>query len=184
VNRVIPTALCVGIVLITFLSLRAGFQAIFPVERSSQAPKIDNSVVALADGSVMIARPGTISRNVIDWFNDKSAPPRQFDIGPQPFVPNSDLPEPEAKVRLARLATELKAYPAVNAEIIVCSAANASARRLAASRAYRLKQELAAKQIETDRISAETCLARAAQGAAPPAPEQDEQVVRIALSRD
>jgi hypothetical protein len=181
VNRVVPTALCVGVALITFLSMRACFQATFPVERSSQMAKVGNDVVALADGSVMVAKPGTISRDVIDWFNDKSAGPRQFDIGPQPFGPNSDLPEPEAEVRLARFATELKANPDVNARIIVCGSDNAEDRRLAASRAYRLKEELAAKQIEASRISAETCLARG--GAASPPTEQDQQVIRIALGR-
>jgi outer membrane protein OmpA-like peptidoglycan-associated protein len=144
-------------------------------------PMIDNSVVALSDGSVMVARPGTISRDVIDWFNSRSAGPKQFDIGRQPFVPNSDLPQPEAEVRLARFATELKANPEVNAKIFVCSSGDDAANReLAAGRARRLKKELVAKRIDDSRISIASCVARAAAGRES---ERDGQIVGIALSR-
>jgi len=181
-TRMNLVTLCAGVALIEFLSLRACFQAAMPAEGDVQVPKIDNSVVATADGLVMIAKPGTISRDVIDWFNDRSAGPRQFDIGRQPFVPNSDRPAPEAEVRLARFATELKANPDVNARIIVCSTThNGADRQLAASRAHRMKEELAAKLIDASRISTEPCRASATSGRAPS--EQDAQAIRIALSR-
>jgi outer membrane protein OmpA-like peptidoglycan-associated protein len=182
-NRMNLVALIAGVALIEFLSLRACFQAVFPAEGSSHLPKIDNSVVATSDGSVMVAQPGTVSRDVIDWLNDKSAGPRKFDIGRQPFVPNSDDPAPEAEVRLARFARELKANPDVNARILVCSSARDGAdQQLAASRAQRLKEELAEKLIDASRISTEPCRTSTTPGSAPSA-EQDGQVISIALFR-
>jgi hypothetical protein len=181
INRMNVVALIVGVALIEFLILRACFLAVFPGEGSSPMPKTDNTIVATSDGSVMIAQPGTVSREVIDWLNDASAGPKQFDIGRQPFLPNSDLPAPEAEVRLARFATELKANPDVNARIIVCSSdGNGADQQLVASRANRLKEALAAMLIDASRISTETCRAGATPG--PTTSERDGQVIRIALS--
>lgn len=182
-TRMNLVALCAGVALVEFLSLRACFQTAFPGEGSSPMPKIDNSVVATSDGSVMIAQPGTVSRDVIDWMNDESAGSRQFDIGRQPFAPNSEIPAPEAEVRLARFATELKANPDVNARIIVCSSAgNGADQRLAARRAHRVKEELAARLIDASRVSTEPCRTSAGPAGAPSA-EQDGQAISIALSR-
>ena len=182
VNRQILLAVSAAVTIAVFLSLRACFQSIFPREKP-QVPKIDNSIVALGDGSVMVAKPGTISRNVIDWFNDKAARPKQFDIGPQPFIPNSDRPAPESEVRLGRFVTELRGNPDVNVRIIVCGPGGSSAdRQLAAARALHLKEVLVAKQIDASRISAETCNA-SIRGNAPQASKQEGQTVGIALSR-
>ena len=181
-NRQILLAVSAAVTIAVFLSLRACFQSIFPTEEP-QVPRIDSSVVALRDGSVMVAKPGTISRDVIDWFNDKAASPEQFDIGPQLFIPNSDRPAPEAEVRLGRFVTELKANVDVNARIIVCGSGGSSAdRQLAAARALRLKKELVARQIEASRISTESCNASIG-GNAPQASKREGQTVGIALSR-
>lgn len=167
-----------------FLALRACFQAVVPRTGSVEVvPKFDNSIVALADGSVMVAKPGTISRDVINWFNDKSAGPTQFDIGSQPFVAKSDVPAPETEVRLARFATELNANLDVNAEIMVCgSTASASDRQLAAGRAQRLENELEGMEVDSSRISIGRCGAKAAE-AAPSASDQDGQTISIILAR-
>ena len=183
VNRRVLVAVCAVLTIAVFLSLRACFQAAFLVEPPTQPGGVDNSVVALSDGSVMIAKPGTIARDVIDWFNDPTAGPRRFDIGRQPFFPKSDRPEPEAEVRLARFATELRANPDVNATIFVCGSGRSVAdRQLALKRADRLEKEFKAQQIGTDRVSAETCIAKNPGGTGT-ASEEDGQLISIALSR-
>ena len=174
----------VGVVAIQFLGLRAFFLAVRPDDKTIQVRPIDNSVVALADGSVMLARPGTISRDVIDWFNNPKAPTRRFDIGRLPFVPNSPVPAIDTGVRLQRFAAELKANPTVNAMVQVCTSGNdASNVRLAALRADHLKAMLVAYRVNADRISTEVCRAGDSGGASGSASDQDGQIIGIVLDR-
>jgi hypothetical protein len=181
VSRPIFLAVFIGVAAAMFLGLRASYVALFPSEDSTQVRAVGNSVVAIAGGSVMIAKKGTISRDVIDWFNNVSSGPTQFDIVGEPFVPNSDLPASETEVRLGRFATELTGNPDVNVAIMVCgSAGNAADRRLAAERASRLKEQLVAKQIDPGRISTALCDENAG---LPAASRHDGQIIRIALSR-
>jgi outer membrane protein OmpA-like peptidoglycan-associated protein len=182
--RAVLILICGAIVAAVFLSLRSCYQSVRPDAETMGFGPIDNGVVELSDGSVMVARPGTISRDVIDWFNDKKAPPRRFDIGRLPFVPNSAVPAPETQVRLQRFATELKANPTVRAKVQVCTAGgDAADARLAALRAYHLKAALVANRIDADRISTETCRAGDARNAAGSASEQDGQIIAIVLDR-
>jgi outer membrane protein OmpA-like peptidoglycan-associated protein len=170
------------VTLIEFLSLRACFQDVIP-PKAPPVLSFDTNIVALSDGSVMVAAPGTISRDVINWFNDKSASPRQFDIGVEPFMPNSIVPAPEAKVRLARFAMELKANPDVNTTITVCSSGSSTGdRQLAVGRAIRLKGELAAMQIDASRISTRACGSTAGSASAASASQRDGQIINIALA--
>jgi hypothetical protein len=174
-----------GVVAIQFLGLRACFLAVRPDDgRNIQPGSIDNSVVALADGSVMLAKPGTISRDVIDWFNNRNAPTRRFDIGRLPFVPNSAVPATDTAVRLERFATELKANPAVNAAIQVCTSGSGAADvRLAALRADSLKATLVANRVAADRISTEVCRAGDSGSVSGSASDQDGQHIGIVLDR-
>ena len=177
--------LCAAIVAVVFLGLRAGFQSMRPHSDPVVArPVDDDSLVALDDGSVLIAKPGTVSRTVIDWFNNPNAASKTFDIGWQAFEPGSAQPVPESEVRLDRFAVEMHANPDVEAKIIVCTAAtDRDALRLASLRAARLEQLLVARQVEPRRLSAATCRLRDADKAAASQSAQDGEVIGVALSR-
>jgi len=145
---------------------------------------VGDSVVAMADGSVMFAQPGTISRDVVDWFNDAKAPAKAFNIGWQPFEPGSAQPIAESQVRLQRFAAEMRANREVKAKIIVCTAtADVGAAKLAARRAARLSQLLVADHIPADRISAATCRLPSDRPVPASSSTQDGEVIEIILSR-
>jgi len=168
----------------TFLSLQACFQVAFPVERPAQLTDVGNSVVAMADGSVMVAQPGTISRDIIDWFNDKRAPAKTFDVGWQPFEPNSAQPDPESQVRLERFAVEMRANRDVNARVIVCGTTNGrGAAELARLRASRLVQLLVARHVPAERVSAAICRPNDVSRVAAFPSARSGGVIEIALSR-
>ena len=172
---------CGTIICIELLALRACWRTVRPP--SEEAARIDDSVVALNDGSVVVAKRGTLTRDVADWFNNKSAGPARFDLGPVPFVHGSPTPAPDQEVRLRRLAGELKASRTATAKLLVCTSGNSAAdAQLAVLRAQRLNSELIANRIEANRISTDTCRVKPARGAAPQS-EQDAQVVIIQLQR-
>lgn len=180
-TRAILIIVCGTIICIELLALRACWRTVRPP--SEAAPRIDDSVVALNDGSVVVAKRGTLTRDVADWFNDKSAAPARFNLGPVPFVHGSANPAPDQEVRLRRLAAELKASRTARARLLVCTSGKGAADALlAALRAQRVNDELIANRIERDRISAETCRVKPATGVAS-ASEQDEQTVIIELER-
>lgn len=180
--RVILIIICGTVICIELLALHACWRTVRPL--SEKPARIDDSVVALNDGSVLVAKPGTLTRDVADWFNDKSAAPARFDLGRVPFLNNSAVPAPDTEVRLRRFAHELKASPTVKAKILVCTSGNAAAGGgLAALRAQQLSNELIANRIERNRISTETCRVKQARGAASTS-GQDQQIVLILLERE
>jgi hypothetical protein len=173
-----------GVTLITFLCLRACFQAVVPPKEVSPTSDVGDSVVAISDGSVLVAKPGTISRDVIDWFNNGKAPAKTFDIGWQPFEPNSAQPVADSQVRLQRFGLEMRANRNVKARIVVCTTkTDSGATELAKRRATRLTQLLVAEHIPADRVSATTCRFSDATRVAASRSAQDGEVIEIALSR-
>jgi hypothetical protein len=180
-TRLIRILVCVAIAAAVFLSLRACFNSVRP-DASHIGGRVDDSIVALADGSVLIARPGTISRTVIDWFNDKKAPPKTFDIGWQAFQPGSIEPAAESQVRLERFAGEMRANHEVTAKLLVCTLANdAASVQLAGRRANRLMQMLVADRIEPARLSAVTCRLPNARANSSAPSSQDGENIRLVL---
>jgi hypothetical protein len=179
--RLVLIIVCGTIICIELLGLRACWQTVRPP--TEEAARIDDSVVALNDGSVVVAKQGTLIRDVVDWFNDTNAAPARFDLGPVPFLHNSAVPAPDQVVRLNRLASELKASKTVKASILVCTATNAAADAgLAALRAQWLGKELIADRIESNRISTDTCRVKETKRVGAPS-EQDAQDVIIQLER-
>jgi len=165
-----------------FLGLRACVRSLWPREDLAPVRGVDDSVVELRDGSVLMASRGTIGRDVIDWLNDPGAPPARFDIGRMPFVRNSAVPAPDTQVRVERFATELRAYPGVYTTILVCTSADGPGEApLAIARANRLMAILTANRLLADRISTEPCRVRNVHRAA--ASEQNGQRIGIVLER-
>jgi outer membrane protein OmpA-like peptidoglycan-associated protein len=167
---------------IEFLGLRACYQTVSPQEDASLAYRPVDSAVALRDGSVLIAKEGTISRSVIDWFNNERAAPARFDIGPVPFEANSVAPSPETEVMLQRFGAELRANPEVLVTVHVCTSDDASSdARLAMARANRLKAELVAELVDAKHITTKACSLRGSGQRAASASEQDGQFIGIEL---
>lgn len=180
-TRLILIIICATVILIELLALHACWRSVHPATETPA--RIDDTVVALVDGSVVVAKPGTLTRDVVDWFNDTSAAPARFDLGLVPFVHGSAVPAPDQEVRLTRFASELKASRTVKTKILVCTSTNAAAdAELAALRAQTVSDALIASRIERNRVSADTCRVKPAKGVAAPS-EQDEQTVIIELAR-
>jgi len=181
ITRLVLIIVCGTVILIELLALHACWRSVHP---ATEAPaRIDDSVVALVDDSVVVAKPGTLTRDVVNWFNAKDAAPERFDLGKIPFVHGSAEPAPDQLVRLNRFASELKASRTVKTKILVCTGTDTAAdAALAALRAQRISDELIANRIERSRVSAETCRVKLAQGVASVS-EQDEQTVIIELER-
>jgi hypothetical protein len=129
-----------------------------------------------------VAKPGTVTRSVIDWFNDERAAPKTFDIGWQAFQPGSIEPSAETQVRLDRFAGEMRAADDVNATLRVCTRnGDASALERARSRAKRLIQMLVAARIEPSRISAVICRLPGTKNLTSSASAQDGETIGITL---
>jgi outer membrane protein OmpA-like peptidoglycan-associated protein len=181
-NKSAILGVCGAIMAVEFLSLGACVRSLRPQKDPALARQTDDSIVELRDGSVLMARKGTIGRDVIDWLNNANAPPERFDIGRMPFVRNSAVPAPDTQARVVRFATDLSAYPGVRSTIFVCTSADSPAEaQLAIARANRLVAILAANRVPADRISTQLCQVRNAHGAA--ASEQDGQQIGIVLQR-
>jgi len=65
----------------------------------------------LADGTTMIARKGTLSRNVADWLAVDEPSSRIFTFGPGAFVAESPRLSPHGLGSAADLGTLLRATP-------------------------------------------------------------------------
>jgi len=175
--------LCGAIMVVEFLGLRACVRSLWPQDDPALARRVDDSIVELRDGSVLMASKGSISRDVIDWLNNASAPLARFDIGRMPFERNSAVPAPGTQVRVQRFATELRAYPGVHATVFVCTSADGPGEeRLAIARVNRLNSILTANRVSADRISTRQCRVRNANRSAAPS-DQDGQYIGIVLER-
>jgi outer membrane protein OmpA-like peptidoglycan-associated protein len=141
-----------------FFGLRACYQTTRPQEDVALASRSDDSVVALRDGSVLIAQQGTIGRDLLDWFNNRRAAPARFDIGRVQFEPESAAPSPQTQVLLQRFGQELRANPEVVAAVLVCTSGDGpDDARLAISRASRIKAELVGQHVNPNHVTIPAC---------------------------
>ncbi len=112
------------------------------------------SIIALKDGSTMVAEQGTLGREMVDWLNDNAAGEAQFLLAGQPFVVGSTDPTPESELRIGRFVAMLKASRDVTARIIVLADGQADL-QLASARAERLGREIMSDGISEDRMAVE-----------------------------
>ncbi|WP_447752133.1 hypothetical protein [Sphingopyxis fribergensis] len=88
--------------------------------REATGPR--GELVMLTDGTTMIARKGTLSRNVADWLAGDEPSSGIFAFGPGSFVAESARLSPDGLGNAADLGTLLRATP--NAQLIVDGAAS------------------------------------------------------------
>jgi len=134
------------------------------IKRLSDAPPHETvesgdlgAIVALRDGSTLVARSGTPGREIVDWLAS-DAPEGRFELGGRQFVGRLADPTIEARVRVPRLIAMLRADSDVDVEIVGHSDRSGDAaadRALSEERATRLAQLLRAGGIARDRIHVE-----------------------------
>jgi hypothetical protein len=125
---------------------------------SDQRVEVDSTarMESLADGSVLIAPDGSISSVLIDWLRGPAAKRRRFEVGGKQYAPGATAPTPEAKLRLARLAQMLRAYPGVHLSLIGATSPSGNAgndQRLSEARARLCADLLVAAGIDRSRIA-------------------------------
>ena len=77
-----------------------------------------SGIVALDDGSTLVAKKGTVGRDLVDWLAGRSDGQRSFELGGHQFVGRTMQPTAETIGRLPRLVAMLKANPDVTARIV------------------------------------------------------------------
>lgn len=78
----------------------------------------DFGLVALPDGSTLVAAEGTVTHDLITWLESADPQPRWFELGGQQFVGKSVEPAGEAAGRVPRLIRMLRAYPDVTVHVV------------------------------------------------------------------
>lgn len=85
----------------------------------SPPTRVDGSaLVALRDGSTLMAERGTVGRELVDWLAAEGPASRSFELGGQEFEGRTATPTPESLGRVSRLVAMLRANPRVKVTII------------------------------------------------------------------
>lgn len=129
-----------------------------PVESPLPGGRAAGSVVSLGYGRTMVARRGTVARDVVDWMASRADGERYFEAGGREFIGNSAEFAPQSWNRIERFAMMLKADRHVRARIVGFSDASGNAaedQRLSEARARRVMIEIEAHGIAPSRLSFE-----------------------------
>lgn len=159
------------------LSIRACQQA--PKQRDQGSPD-DSGIVALRDGSTLLAKRGTVGRDLVDWMAGRGESQRSFELAGHQFIGRSMQPTAETLGRLPRLVAMLKANPDVKAMIIGHTDPSGDAiadRAVALNRAQTLASLLADGGIDARRLTV------ASLGASKPVATNDTEEGRAANQR-
>ncbi|PZU07762.1 OmpA family protein [Sphingomonas sp.] len=116
-------------------------------------------VVALSDGSTMIAQPGSVGRDLVDWLARGDPGRKKFELGGQEFVGRTAVPTAESLGRTSRLIAMLRANPDVDVTIVGHTDPSddaAADRSLGLARANALSRLLRDGHIAAGRISVES----------------------------
>jgi hypothetical protein len=81
------------------------------VRAAPESPAPRAELVVLADGTTMVARKGTLSRDLADWLAGDGAASRDFTLGSDSFHLNSAKLSPAGLGRAVDLGTLLRATP-------------------------------------------------------------------------
>jgi outer membrane protein OmpA-like peptidoglycan-associated protein len=77
-----------------------------------------SGIVALADGSTMVAPRGTVGRALVDWLARREPGQKTFELGGQEFVGRTAELTTESRGRVPRLIAMLRANPDVKVIIV------------------------------------------------------------------
>ena len=139
-----------------------------------------SGIVALDDGSTLVAKKGTVGRDLVDWLARRGDGQRSFELGGHQFVGRTMQPTAETIGRLPRLVAMLKANPDVKAMIVGHTDPSGDAKEdqaVALERARTLARLLEDRGIETDRLMVES------RGASQPVAKNDTSAGRAANQR-
>lgn len=146
----VRSTISISLVAFAALALTACNDASAAREESDGASAPGGELVMLADGTTMIARSGTLSRNVADWLAGDEPSSRMFAFGPGAFVAETGRLSPHGLGTAADLGTLLRATP--NARLILDGAASP----MAAARAQTLADFLAQRGILSNQVMVST----------------------------
>src|SRR5258706_1529090 len=105
VARLVLLGLFIIIVVTGSLALKSAMNA--PRATASEAGGESPAVVSLHGGATLIAEPGTVGRQIVDWLAS-DATRGQFELGGHQFDGRSVEPTIEAQARLPRLIEMLQ----------------------------------------------------------------------------
>lgn len=132
-------------------------------------------LVALRDGSTLVAEKGTVSRDLVDWLAGHGEKRRAFEVGGQEFVGRSADLTAESIGRIPRFAAMLRANPDVDVIVVGHSDPSGNVAKdiaLSRARAEKLVDSLAAEGIARERLKVE------ARGSAEPIASNDTEMGR------
>lgn len=81
------------------------------VQAAPETSSPQAELVMLRDGSTMVAREGTLSREIADWLDADGPASRSFALGSDAFIPDSAQLSPAGLGRAVDLGTMLRANP-------------------------------------------------------------------------
>lgn len=139
-----------------------------------------SGIVALDDGSTLVAKKGTVGRDLVDWLAGRGDGRRSFELGGHQFVGRTMQPTGETIGRLPRLVAMLKANPDVKAMIVGHTDPSGDAKAdtaIALERAQTLAGLLQDRGIAADRLKVES------RGATQPVASNDTPEGRAANQR-
>lgn len=137
-------------------------------------------LVALSDGSTMIAKDGTVGRDLVDWLASRHSTEKSFELGGHQFVGRTTEPTAETLGRIPRLVAMLKANPDVKAVIVGHTDPSGDAtvdRDVALKRAQTLANLLEDGGIDAQRLTVESV------GASEPLTKSDTKEGRASNQR-
>lgn len=114
-TRVVVILFAILLVAAAVLSVRACQQK--PEIKYAVGPEA-SGVVALDDGSTLVAKKGTVARDLVDWLAGRGSGQRSFELGGHQFVGRTMQPTAETLGRIPRLVAMLNANPDVKAIIV------------------------------------------------------------------
>lgn len=150
------------ILLFLFVALVAA--AAIGIKNWGEAPPVESAaadtsgLVALPDGSTLLAQQGTVGRDLLDWLERRQPGQKSFELGGEEFVGRTAQLTAESVGRIPRLAALLRTYPDVDAKVIGHTDPSADAEadmRLSRERAQTLVQRLEEGGISPTRLSIE-----------------------------
>jgi len=114
--RLLIFLMFVAVVISSSLALKTCSES--PSPRSAITNVDGSALVALRDGSTMMAARGTVGRDLVDWLAVREPGSKMFELGGQEFVGRTAEPTAESVGRVSRLIAMLRANADVRVMIV------------------------------------------------------------------